>query len=45
MSFRAFVLDFIMIPAQVVNTGRQLVYRLLAWRPSVHILVRALEGS
>lgn len=45
MNFRAFVLDFIMIPAQVVNTGRQLVYRLLAWRPFAHMLVRALEGS
>ncbi|WP_146658456.1 IS1380 family transposase [Enhygromyxa salina] len=45
MDFRTFVLDFMMIPAQIVNTGRRLVYRLLAWRPCAHILVRALEGS
>ena len=45
MDFRTFVLDFMMIPAQIVTTGRRLVYRLLAWRPCAHILVRALEGS
>ncbi len=45
MDFRTFVLDFMMVPAQIVNTGRRLVYRLLAWRPCAHILVRALEGS
>lgn len=45
MDFRTFVLDFIMIPAQIVHTGRRFVYRLLAWRPCAHILVRALEGS
>jgi hypothetical protein len=45
MDFRSFVLDFMMIPAQIVHTGRRLVYRLLAWRPCAHILVRALDGS
>jgi hypothetical protein len=42
MDFRAFVLDFIAIPAQIVRTGRRLVYRLLAWRPGASILIRAL---
>ena len=45
MSFRSFVLDFIMIPTQVVSTGRRLVFRLLAWRPGAHLLARALQGS
>lgn len=45
MDFRSFVLDFMMIPTQIVDTGRRLVFRLLAWRPCAHILVRMLEGS
>jgi hypothetical protein len=45
MDFRSFVRDFMMIPAQIVNTGRRLVYRLLAWRPCAHLLARALDGS
>jgi hypothetical protein len=44
MDFRTFLLDFIEIPAQIVRTGRRLVYRLLAWRPSLPILFRALES-
>lgn len=45
MDFRSFVLDFMMIPAQILYTGRRLVYRLLAWRPCAHILARALAGT
>lgn len=45
MDFRAFVLDFIEIPAQIVRTGRRLVYRLLAWRPNASILIRALGAT
>ena len=45
MDFRTFLQDFIEIPAQIVRTGRRLVYRLLAWRPSLPILFRFLNGS
>jgi hypothetical protein len=33
MDFRGFVQTFILVPAQVLLRGRQLVLRLLAWRP------------
>jgi Transposase DDE domain group 1 len=33
MEFRTFVNAFMMIPCQIVHTGRRLVYRLLAWNP------------
>jgi len=45
MSFRSFVLDFMMMPAQVIQTGRRQVFRLLAWRPCAHLLVRALANA
>lgn len=44
MDFRTFRLDFIEIPAQIVRTGRRLVYRVLAWRPSLPILFRLLDA-
>jgi hypothetical protein len=31
MEFRTFISFFIRIPCQIINTGRMLVYRLLAW--------------
>jgi hypothetical protein len=33
MEFRTFLNAFINIPCQIVNTGRRIVYRLLAWNP------------
>ena len=44
MDFRTFVQGFIMLPVQVVRTGRRLVYRLLAWRPEVPLLLRVAEA-
>lgn len=40
MEFRSFVNAVINIPAQVVRTGRQLVVRLLAWRPQLPVFFR-----
>jgi hypothetical protein len=40
MEFRSFVNAFIMMPCQIVRTGRQLIYRLLTWRPSLSIFWR-----
>jgi len=42
MEFKRFVNAFIRVPCQVVRTGRQLVYRLLAWNPWQPIFFRAL---
>lgn len=45
MDFRTFVQRFILIPVQVLQTGRRLVLRLLAWRPEVPILLRLAEAT
>jgi hypothetical protein len=44
MEFRSFVQRIIMVPAQILHTGRTLVYRMLAWRPDLPILFRVLDG-
>ncbi|KAF0160672.1 MAG: Uncharacterized protein FD157_4178 [Rhodocyclaceae bacterium] len=45
MDFRSFVQRFMLIPAQILRTGRRLVYRLLAWRPDLPIFFRSLDTS
>lgn len=48
MEFRSFVQALMWIPVQVLETGRRLVYRVLAWRPELPILFRldrALDSS
>lgn len=44
MEFRSFLQHFILIPAQIVRSGRRLIYRLLAWRPRLPILFRLLDA-
>jgi hypothetical protein len=44
MDFRSFVQRFILIPAQIVRTGRRLIYRLLAWRPDLPLFFRLLDA-
>ena len=44
MEFRTFLQELILIPAQIVHSGRRLVYRLLAWRPHLPILFRLLDA-
>ena len=44
MDFRTFVQGFIMIPVQVLRTGRRLIYRLLAWRPEIPLLLRMADA-
>ena len=44
MEFRSFVQRFILVPTQILRTGRQLIYRLLAWRPEFPILFRLLDA-
>lgn len=44
MDFRTFLQAFILIPAQVLLRGRQLVIRLLAWRPMLPTFFRLLDA-
>jgi hypothetical protein len=44
MDFRTFQNAFILIPAQILRRGRQLIVRLLAWRPSLPIFFRLLDA-
>jgi hypothetical protein len=44
MDFRTFLQEFILIPAQILVRGRQLIIRLLAWRPTLPILFRLLDA-
>jgi hypothetical protein len=44
MDFRGFVQTFILLPAQVLMHGRQLVIRLLAWRPTLPTFFRLLDA-
>jgi Transposase DDE domain group 1 len=44
MDFRSFVQRFILVPAQILHTGRRLVYRLLAWRPELPVVFRFLDA-
>ncbi len=44
MEFRGFVQAFILVPAQVLLRGRQLIIRLLAWRPTLPVLFRLVDA-
>jgi hypothetical protein len=44
MGFSRFVRTFMLVPTQVVSTGRQLKLRLLAWNPWQHVFFRALDA-
>jgi hypothetical protein len=44
MEFRTFVSAFIAVPAQIVRTGRRLVFRLLSSNPQQALFFRLLDG-
>ena len=44
MEFRTFRNAVIDVPAQVVRTGRRLVFRFLAWRPQLPVVFRLLDA-
>jgi Transposase DDE domain group 1 len=44
MEFQKFLQEVVLLPCQVVRTGRRLLYRLLQWNPWVDWLCRAVEG-
>ena len=40
MEFRTFLGCVINVPAQIIRTGRRRIFRLLAWRPDLTVLLR-----
>jgi hypothetical protein len=45
MEFRTFLAVFINVPAQIVKTGRRILYRILSWTPLQHLLFRFLDAT
>ena len=43
MDFSTFRAAMMRVPAQVLTTGRKIVYRLLAWNPWQHVFFRLLD--
>jgi hypothetical protein len=43
MEFATFRQAMMNIPAQIVGTGRKIIYRLLAWNPWQHVFFRLLD--
>ena len=44
MEFKKFRNFFILLPCQMVRTGRRLVYRLLGWNENLDVFFRAVEA-
>jgi hypothetical protein len=42
MEFKTFVNAFVLIPCQIVRSGRKLIYRILNWNPWLHLFFRTL---
>jgi hypothetical protein len=42
LEFRTFLSTFMLLPCQIVRTGRKVVYRLLSWGPRLDILFRLI---
>ncbi len=43
LEFRTFLNAFVLLPCQIIQTGRKLVYRLLTWNPHLDIFFRLLK--
>jgi Transposase DDE domain group 1 len=42
LEFRSFLNTFVLLPCQIVRTGRKVVYRLLSWSPRLDVLFRLI---
>jgi len=42
MEFKTFLNAFVLIPCQIIKTGRKLVFRLLGWNPHLSIFFRLI---
>ena len=45
MDFRTFLQAFVLVPAQIVRSGRRLIYRLLAWNPWQAAFLRFVHAT
>ena len=43
LEFKTFLNAFMLLPCQIIKTGRKLVYRLLSWNPHLPIFFRLLK--
>ncbi|MFQ5719585.1 MAG: hypothetical protein ACE5IK_08530, partial [Acidobacteriota bacterium] len=43
MEFKSFLNTIMRVPAQVVRTGRRIVFRLLSWNSWQHVFVRGVD--
>jgi len=43
MEFKKFLNHLLLVPCQIVKTGRRIVYRLLSWNPWLEVLLRGVE--
>jgi hypothetical protein len=43
LEFRTFLNAFVLLPCQIIQTGRKLVYRLLSWNPLLDIFFRLIK--
>ena len=43
MDFRTFLNAFVLLPCQIIKTGRKLVFRLLGWNPHLSIFFRLIH--
>ena len=43
MEFKSFLNAFMRVPAQVVRTGRRIVFRLLSWNVWQHVFLRGVD--
>jgi len=43
MEFKTFLNAFIRLPCQVIRTGRQIVFRLMAWNPWLPVFLRGVD--
>ena len=44
LEFKTFLNAFMLLPCQIIKTGRKLVYRMLCWNPHLPIFFRLLEA-
>lgn len=44
MEFKKFLNYFMRVPAQLIKTGRRLIFRILSWNPMQHIFFRAVHA-
>ncbi len=43
LEFKTFLNAFMLLPCQIIKTGRKLIYRLLSWNPHLPIFFRLLD--